>query len=84
MKFDASLLASLARDIIESSGDEFNSNYRDPKTQKLFTIKIKFTWVSSYMNRFNNVPRAASGKRSASPSNAEFIENKVAFHLGSM
>lgn len=56
----------------------------DPKDYKPIMEKITFKWIQTFMERFNIVSRAASGKGSISTAKTVQIRRLVAYHLGEM
>ena len=84
LKFSTSLLGTLARDIIKKDEGEFNSNYRDPRDNKLIHDKITTRWVQCFMSNFNVVVRSQTGKLMCSPEKELHIQKTIAFHMGEL
>lgn len=82
VQFDTRLLLTLVKNILQNSSEAFNATYVDPKDGKNIMEKLTMKWIYSFMERFNIVIRAVSGKGAVSPAKQEFIEKEVAFHLG--
>ena len=82
LQISASVLVAIARDVLRTSGEQFNDQYRDPKTDKLIIDRIDYRWVQHFLHKKNIVPRKQTGKLSVSPAKLEHIEKSVAYHLG--
>lgn len=82
VQLDTRLLLTLAKKILHDSSHEYNAEYADPKDGKKITEKLTMKWAHTFMERFNIVHRAVSGKGAVSPAKREQIEREVAFHLG--
>lgn len=83
VKFSISTLQELALHILCNEGsDAYSRNMLDPRSNQALHLKIDGRWVQSFMERFNIVSRARTGKHSVSPTKQNDIEISVAAHLG--
>ena len=84
VKFNISLLQTLAVDLIKSAetGSDHHISVRHKGKSILNVIKIR--WAQRFMQKNSIVSRCQSGKLMVSPEKREQIENEVAFHLGTL
>ncbi|ETV71324.1 hypothetical protein H257_13451 [Aphanomyces astaci] len=82
VKFSASLLRLIAKDVIRQSDLVYNSAYIDQMDQKPIMEKITPRWIQLFMERYNIMYRSQTGKLLVSPQKLDHIERSVAYHFG--
>lgn len=82
LKFDITILVSLAKELVINSPNDFNADYSDPSDGKSIISKITYNWALRFVERFNIVQRSQCGKKMVSPAKREYLAKTIAFHLG--
>ena len=85
VKFNMRTLRHLAVVLIhESTSDAYRNNMKDAKSVKLIDAMVTRRWIQTFTNRDGIVSSALRENDQLSPAKQLFIENEVAFHLGTL